>query len=62
VENIYLIGPNNILSAGDSFYADVQGYLGVVLLPGFAVQRWDGSYPTGCWGHLNEFVTGIRID
>jgi hypothetical protein len=61
-ENLYLIGPNNVLSAGGSLYADVQGYLDVVLLPGFAVQRWDGSYPTGCWGHLNEFVTGIRID
>ena len=61
-ENLYPIGPNNVLSAGGSLYADTQGYLDVVLLPGFAVQRWDDSYPTGCWGHLNEFVTGIRVD
>ena len=61
-ENLYLIGPNNVLSAGGSLYADVQGYLDVVLNPGFSVMRWDDSYPTGCWGHLVEFVTGIRID
>jgi hypothetical protein len=61
-ENLYLTGPNNVLSAGGSLYADVQGYLDVVLNPGFSVMRWDDSYPTGCWGHLNEFVTGIRID
>ena len=61
-ENLYLTGPNNVLSAGGSLYADVQGYLDVVLLPGFSVMRWDDSHPTGCWGHLVEFVTGIRID
>ncbi len=61
-ENLYLIGPNNVLSAGGSLYADIQEVMDVVRLPGFVVQRWDGSYPTGCWGHLNEFETGIRID
>jgi hypothetical protein len=61
-ENLYLVGPNNVLSAGGSLYADAQGNLDVVLLPGFAVQRWDDSHPTGCWGHLNEFVTGIRVN
>lgn len=58
-EGLIPVGPNGVISAGGDVYTDTQ--LQVVLLPGFAVMRYDESDPTGCWGHLVEFVTGVRV-
>jgi len=58
-EDLVPVGPNNVISAGGDVYADTG--LEVVLLPGFAVMRYDEFNPTGCWGHLIEFETGVRV-
>jgi hypothetical protein len=56
-EGLIPVGPNGVISAGGGVYADTG--LEVVQLPGFAVMRDDEL--TGCWGHLVEFVTGVRV-
>lgn len=58
-EDLTPVGPNNVLSAGGDVYADTG--LELVRLPGFAILRYDQSYPTGCYGHLVEFVSGVRV-
>lgn len=59
-ENLVPMGPKNTLSAGGDVYADTLG-LDVVYLPGFAVMRHDATDPTGCHGHLIEFMSGARV-
>jgi hypothetical protein len=59
-EGLVPVGPNDAISAGGGVHADTG--LEVVQLPGFAVMRYDNEYPTDCYGHLVEFVTGVRVD
>ncbi len=59
-EDLVPVGPNDAISAGGGVHADTG--LEVVQLPGFAVMRYDNEYPTDCYGHLVEFVTGVRVD
>jgi len=60
-EDLFPAGPKNTLSAGGDVYADTQEWLDVVYLPGFAVMRHDAINPTGCHGHLIEFMSGVRV-
>lgn len=60
-EGLMPVGPNNVISAGGDVYTDTGSGLDVVLQPGFGVMRDDAANPTGCWGHLLEFETGVRV-
>lgn len=61
IEGLHTVGPKNMLSAGGDVYTDTSYWLETVYLPGFTVMRYDEAYPTGCYGHLVEFMSGAQV-